>query len=415
MLPAYDSNGTRITEKGQRIWHPKHGAGAVIRTESSGPGQPMHVRIGFDSGWIKRVTAHRCTLLKLGQEAPPVDDRPAFNPNIRSGEISREELLEAELADLRRRARAHRSSDVQAERIMGFIEEAVQLKPVAFEPAEYEPDGDSEHVHDLFLSDWHYGEVVDPEQVDGLNEFNVEVLRARVEEVYRGVLSFKAHRNYEIYKLHIALGGDMTSGGPGIHDEIRESNERVAAEQAIEVGALIADLIERLVPHYTEIEVVGVPGNHPRMYKPHASKNVFDNFDWVAYKYAEASLRGYDSVSCHFPRAGFLLQKVAGRNILLWHGDGVKTTMPGVPWGGVVRRTAELKKEYARRGVILDGFKVGHFHAPNVAGGVFMNGSLVGVNEFGLKNFGSGEPPCQLLMTWDASRSRLTDVSYITP
>lgn len=371
----------------------------------------------FDSGHPhKRFCSDACRR-KAEIARRRIREAGAVKSPVKTGEISREELLEHELHELRRVARARRTTDVQAERVLGYIREALRPAEVRFEPGDYEYDGGAPHAYDLFLSDWHYGEVVDPEQVDGLNEFNTDVLEQRVEDVYHAIVSFMEHRTFPVNKLHIALGGDMASGGPGIHDEIRESNEKVAAEQAVEVGALLGGFIERLVPLFPEIEVDGVSGNHPRMAKPHASKNVFDNFDWISYKFAETYLRNYESVKCNFPRSGFIVQHIAGNNILLWHGDGIKTTMPGVPWGGVVRRTNELKKQYADRGILLDGYKLGHFHQANVVwnGAIFMNGSLVGVNEYGLKNFGSGSPPCQLLMTWDLDRCRLTDVSYITP
>jgi len=52
----------------------------------------------------------------------------------------------------------------------------------------------------------------------------------------------------------------------------------------------------------------------------------------------------------------------------------------------------------------IDYFCLGHFHAANALDGigskVFMNGSLKGVDEFSLKQFGSGHHPSQLLLTF---------------
>ncbi len=344
----------------------------------------------------------------------PVKKVVTFTPP--QAEVSREETLAAENAELKRHLKRARSIDVQAERVLQSIETAVKSAPPQFNGSL--PSGRvTPHVHNLLLSDLHYGEVVDPEQVNGLNEYNVDVLKRRLESVFQSVLSFKAHRNYEITKLVISVLGDMCSGGPGIHDEIRDSNERTAAEQGHEMGMLLGQFIENLVPHYEVIEVDGVSGNHPRMAKPHASKNVFDSFDWMAYRVAEVYVRGYESVRCNFPRAGMIVKQIAGKNVLLMHGDGIRSTMPGVPWGGVVRRVNELRKQYGAQGVLLDAVQLGHFHDPNVVGGgaIFMNGSLVGVNEYGLKNFGAGAQPTQLLLTWHEGTERLTDVSFITP
>jgi hypothetical protein len=111
------------------------------------------------------------------------------------------------------------------------------------------------------------------------------------------------------------------------------------------------------------------------------------------------------------------VHNIAGNDVLLWHGDGVRSSMPGVPWGGVMRRWNELKRQYLSRGTNLASVRVGHFHSAGVVlgGEVIMNGSLIGVNEYGLKNFGSGQAPTQLLITHDEVNHRMTDVSYITP
>lgn len=177
---------------------------------------------------------------------------------------------------------------------------------------------------------------------------------------------------------------------------------------------LLGQWIEALVPHYPKITVYGVAGNHPRTKVKPQAKQVFDNFDWLSYCIAEVYLRDYKSVSFHVPRSGFVVAQVAGLDVLLFHGDGIRSSMPGVPWGGVMRRVNELKRQYAERGVFLDGFALGHFHQANaVSGNVWMNGSVKGVDEWVLKQFGHGEKPRQLLLTFDKAKSRNTDVSYI--
>ena len=81
-----------------------------------------------------------------------------------------------------------------------------------------------------------------------------------------------------------------------------------------------------------------------------------------------------------------------------------------------MRRWNELRKQYAQQGTYLDALAVGHYHQANVIqGSIFMNGSVIGLNEYGLKNFGSGEKPTQLLLTFQPDKKRLTDVSYINP
>lgn len=322
------------------------------------------------------------------------------------------EVLEAEVRQLRIAARRNRRDEVAEERVLRAIERALEQTPYERTPmaAPPPPDDEAHHAQAVLLSDWHAGEVVDRAQMTGLNEFNFDILRARVSELYRSLLSFKSNRP-ALTELQLWFLGDIVSGN--IHDELRETNEFPVAQQAVMAGHLIADLIDALVPHYPAIRCVGIAGNHGRTRKEHASKNVFDSLDVVAYELAAARV----NVPFVVPRSAMHVAEIAGRRILLWHGDGVRSSMPGVPWGGVMRRWNELRKGYADRGILLDGLAVGHFHQFNVAGGgsIYMNGSLIGPNEYSLKNYGSGEPPAQMLLTFDAKRQRPTDVSFLTP
>lgn len=325
------------------------------------------------------------------------------------------ELLKAEVTDLKRQVGKTRKAEVAEERVLLAIERALADTPHDPTPLPAPPRAPEQahHSQAVILSDWHAGEHVDREQMNGINAFNWAILRQRVKEIHRALLSFKNVRPH-LTELQVWLLGDMVSGN--IHEELRETNEVTVTQQAVGVGHLIADLIVGLVEHYPRIKVVGIAGNHARTKKDHASKNVYDSLDVVAYELAKARLSVYESVTFEIPRSAMHVQEIAGRNVLLWHGDGVRSSMPGVPWGGIMRRWNELRKSYLQRGIVLDGLVVGHFHQANaVSGGIWMNGSLIGPNEYGLKNFGSGEDPTQLLLTFDNDARRITDVSYITP
>lgn len=343
--------------------------------------------------------------------------KPAPKPPAEDDGITEAELLRAELSEVKRIAKKARALDIQAERVLLEIHEAVQAAPPVYAPLEPEDYDGRPHSQALLFSDTHAGEIVDSEAVSGINHYDWDTCVERVWKVQQSLLSFQANRPYPISELQVWCLGDMLSGAN--HPEISETNEFPPAEQAFRFGMLLGQFVEELIPHYPRLSVVGVVGNHPRAVKAPANKQVFNNFDWMAYKIAEAYLAKYieaGSVTCNFPRAGFLVQEIAGNNVLLFHGDGIRSSMPGVPWGGVTRRTNELKKQYAEMGTMLHGFALGHFHQANVVqGSVFMNGSLKGPDEYTLKQFGGGEKPTQLLLTYDDQRARLTDVSFITP
>lgn len=327
-------------------------------------------------------------------------------------EVSDTDKLKRQLADLEARARKVKTLDVQHEIVLDEIRASIASADVRFEPPALEPAGQfHRHVQAALLSDLHGGEVVDINGMDGLNEYNWAIMEDRIARWREALLSYKEYRPYPIDELHLWLLGDMCSGSN--HAEIVETNEYSAAEQGVRMGFLLGQLVESLVPHYPKIIVDAVPGNHPRLPMKPASKQVFNNFDWVAYKIAEQHTADYPSVEWQIPMGGMLVTQVAGLNYLLFHGDGIRSTMPGVPWGGVVRRTNELSKTYMNRGVRLDGYALGHFHQANAVMNILMNGCVKGPDEHSVKNYGSAEPPTQLIVTFDADKQRRTDVSYI--
>lgn len=343
--------------------------------------------------------------------------RDWLNKQENEPRVEDNDVLMAELKDLRKRVAKQHSTDVQSERVFREIQDTIKAAPVVYAPPALDDFDGKPHAQALLLSDTHAGEIVVPEAVNGLNEYNWDICVERMQRIQKSLLSFQAARPYPIEELQLWVLGDMCSGDN--HDELAITNEFPMAEQAYRFGMLLGQWIEELIPYYPSVKVHGVVGNHPRLSGKPANKQVFNNFDWMAYKIAEAYLAGYIStgrVVCNFPKSGFVLTEIAGKTILLMHGDGIRSSMPGVPWGGVTRRVNEIKKQYIEQGVHIGGVALGHFHQINVVqGSIFMNGSVKGTDEYSLKNFGAGERPAQLLLTFDKTKERLTDASFINP
>ncbi len=323
-------------------------------------------------------------------------------------------VLRDEVRQLRAQLRRTDKAAIGDERVLRAIEAAVdRVEPVYVPPIAVVPHGAEhgrlpEHRQAAIWSDWHYGETVNAESVNGLGGYNVAICEERVAELVESILSFKKHRA-ALTGLDIWMLGDMASGK--IH-RLEETNEVPAQEQYVRVGYLMADAIRRLAPHYADIHVSCTWGNHPRD-TPEPSTS-HSNGDWVAYELARALTRDLTHVEWNIPRAGMVVRRFCGLNVLLWHGDGVKSNMPGVPWGGVLRRWTTLKATFAQQGVMLDYLAVGHYHQANVVADVFMNGALVGTNTHGLKNFGGGQRPKQLLIHGHHEHG-IVDVAYCTP
>lgn len=327
---------------------------------------------------------------------------------------TREELLAAENRDLRAALKKRKTSAVADERLLLAIESAVSrvdAVPLPYPQGLRKRSGDAHHRQVLLLSDFHGGERVDPGVINGLNEYDWEIQEARVEEVLLGVEKHMA-RSPKLTGLDVGFLGDMCSGAN--HEEIKETNQYTMAEQGVKMAYLQATILGRLSALVPDLRVFAVEGNHPRFEKKPAAKNPHNNMDWVAAMFTREMVKGLPNLSKFDIGAGSLFWEVAGKRAHVWHGDGIMSNMPGVPWGGVIRKTNALQSTYPFQ---IDTFWYGHYHQANVVQGgrIIGNGSLKGVDEWCLKKFAGGDKPTQLLLTFDERAERMTDVRYLTP
>lgn len=336
---------------------------------------------------------------------------------IKEREVNRVDQLEHQVKELERALRKERDNDIIAERILDRFSDAIDKVEPKYNP-DVIPSIDrelDEHEFVLLFSDTHAGEVVSSEETLGLNEYNWDIMLERMGKIQESVLSYQAHRPYSVSKLHVFNLGDSLSGD--IHDELLATNDRPMAEATVQFGYDQAEFLAGFAPYFESIEFVGVPGNHPRATKKPSNKEAHNNADWIANKITELALQYEPKFDFYLPKSAFATHIVADRwRCLLMHGDGIRSTMPGVPWGGVARRVTTLEQQFAKAKQPIDYVTLGHFHTANVLDGVgsktFVNGSVKGPDEYSLKQFGSGRQAIQLLLTFHP-RNGLTDVSYI--
>lgn len=317
--------------------------------------------------------------------------------------VSEEEILRQRVTELERDFRGERKQEVFEERLIRAIRASCQAKTPAYKPGPARASRKEAHEFVLLWSDTHAAEVVSREETNGLNEYDWAIMLRRQKKLTEAVLSFQENRPYPVSKLHVLALGDMLSGN--IHEELAETNEFPLAEATVQAGLDFAEWLEAFVPHFQHVGFSGVVGNHPRAHRKPRAKQKFDNADWVMYQVMKQRL-ARTPVGFEVPRAQKWPVDVCGRRILMFHGDGIRSTMPGVPWGGVMRRVAALQNEYAGAGQPIDHFVCGHFHQSNVVQGgrIVMNGSVKGMDEYSLHAFGGGESPRQVLMTFHPRR-----------
>lgn len=322
------------------------------------------------------------------------------------------DLLRLENTELRRHANKSSKTDLQSERLIERIEQKLSTFRPAWVPREMPqrnpfPNGAQTLV--MPYSDLHAAEVVSREETRGINEYNWSIMEARSSLVLDAAFSHTEHFGFDIDTVEVLMLGDMLSGN--IHAELAMTNDRPLAEAVVDLAEFHVDWLLTLANHYegSKIRVSGVPGNHPRAWVKPQAKHAQDNADWVFYKILEMSLKGDQRFEFNFPKGAYNTVMLANRwRALLMHGDGIRSTMPGVPWGGVIRRVTTLEAQFVNARQPLDYIFMGHFHQENQLSGVhtqtWVNGSVKGADEYSLKQFGQGRPAAQQLMTFHEKR-----------
>ena len=344
----------------------------------------------FKDEWSRRG------LSPVGRITSQVETPTLSVPN----DVSREEVLEQELREARKALASARVEDIREARVLQTLERSIARVVPSYTPSVRKASTDGVEAHTLCLlwSDCHASEVVSPVETLGLNEYNWDIMMARLRKLAEGVRSHRDHYGAKSRKLHIAGLGDMLSGV--IHEELAETNDTAFTDSMVRFGEEGAEWIsQEFGSEFDEIVVDWVVGNHPRRSKKDRHKVGYDNGDYVAGSIIRIALAGSKNIRVNVPKANKTIADICGRKVLLAHGNGVRTTMVGVPWGGIIRHTDKLTKLFDLANVHVDHVFGGHWHNPQIAENfsILINGSVKGIDEYGLDEYGSGQPPVQLL------------------
>lgn len=250
-------------------------------------------------------------------------------------------------------------------------------------------------------SDWHWGEVVHPSQINGVNEFNLEIahrrLRTLVSRTTELLMHYAPGGNATYPGIVVALGGDMMSGD--IHEELSESNELPVMPCLLDLYGQLVTAIRAMADSFGKVFVPCVTGNHGRnTKKPRAKGRNHTNFDWLLYQFLVKAFETDKRVRFYVPDGPDAFFTVAGRKYLLTHGDQFRGGDGIIGALGPIIRGNQRK--LARNSAIdraYDTMLLGHWHQYLPLQRVIVNGSLKGYDEYANQNNFGFELPTQAL------------------
>lgn len=352
------------------------------------------------------------------EKVKPEDRRKTkkSKPHSIEDSISEIDILKQQNQELRIENKKLRKENVFAQRIEDAIGKAVENVQPKYIPQPVINSSKKGRKHEFILnwSDLHAGEIINPDEINDINEYNWDIMLKRHDKLRQSLFSYKENRGYPIDVLHVHMLGDFVSGN--IHEELVETNELPLAQCAMQLALDGSEFLESLTEIFPKIYVRGVPGNHARFTKKTKAKQAHDSVDWMVYNTMKMALKRNPNIEFEIPLGKHQIAEVCNRNIFLWHGDGVMSNMVGVPWGGIIRRTNNLQNQYTAIGKPIYMFSSAHFHQAQVVKSasaiITVNGAIVGANEFSIGRFGHGDPPEQLLITMHPEKG-MTDASII--
>ena len=213
-------------------------------------------------------------------------------------------------------------------------------------------------------SDFHADAVVDPDSVWGLEDYDFDIFRTRMQrltDLHCDYLTQHLPRHHFedlwVFGLGDNLHGDIHGHGP--HNHFKSTPKAAIATGDVLADALYSIYAETGVP----IRVVAVSGNHPRRSVRKDYDGPQDNFDYVSWVQAATRLRDLEHIDIVLPNSWTAFVEVRGRTWCLNHGDDV-VGYAGHPWYGFSRKNGRIQSVIRNRDLQVDYFAYGHFHTP---------------------------------------------------
>ncbi len=254
-------------------------------------------------------------------------------------------------------------------------------------------------VPTIFLSDLHWGEVVDPNQINGVNRFDVDIAHRRLDtladtsEFLLRIIS----PSLDFPGIVVILGGDMISGN--IHDELAHTNQFNTMPTILDLFGKLCQFIARQADTYGKVFLPCVTGNHGRdTHKIWNKDRNHTSFDWLLYCFLAKHFESDKRITFLIPDGPDAYYKVFEHRYLLTHGDQFRGG-DGVigALGPIIRGDHRKRSRNGQIDMAYDTLLMGHWHQYMHLTRLIVNGSLKGYDEYAYNNNFGFEMPQQAL------------------
>lgn len=250
------------------------------------------------------------------------------------------------------------------------------------------------------FSDAHIEETVNPDSVLGLNEYNVDIAKKRIEKYFVNLANCLNEDKVE--DLIFASLGDTISSY--LHDELSQTNGLSPLEATYEAQNLIYSGLRYICEntHLNSIKFIGIVGNHGRVTKKVQHANGYAmSYEWLMYRNIkkECELTNLPIEFCIPSSEMAIVDTNDKKRYIFIHGFQIKGTGNGTVCG-IYPALNRLSLKYGKV-FKQDKIYLGHFHSCTSIPNAVVNGSIIGYNAFSLSNGFGYEEPAQMYECYD--------------
>jgi len=384
-------------------------AGDVLRAWTASASQSAFLEaLGLNAKSDK--VAHRL-MAECGLEDPaphwttrgcePEPDLPPEEAHERDKAIARKD---AELKDLKKRYEAAVKDAVLTEDILATAHEVFGREAPIKARAPHIGRSDIREDAILGWADWHGGEVVDYDVMQGYNAYDPFIMCRRAQQTVDKTLSilFEMHTGTTFERLWVFDLGDSING-----DHLREQLATNAATvfECMRMVALVkARALNELAAHIP-VTYLCVPGNHGRRGQKMEWKLPTETADWLIGQMIADRTADNERIDCFVPRAWTAGVTIRGYNHVLNHGySSASGGYGGISWYAIMRSDGQKTAIEAAHGKRVHNRWYGHIHQKaeipmmDGEGEQHIIGSLKGGDEYALEKLNKYAPATQKLV-----------------
>lgn len=252
------------------------------------------------------------------------------------------------------------------------------------------------------ISDGHFGKVIVPSTVNGLNEYNPDIAKKRMLKCAENTIKLirKEREDVKIDNLVLILGGDFLE-----NSQLHNHSEMTTSMSPMEETLFSRDVLHKYIRtvceygNFKKIAIACTRGNHSRItHRMVASVDYRMNYETILYSILKDDF-SREKIEWTIPDSEVAEVEVYDKMIRIVHGHQIKFQ------GGVGGLTVPLNKYVMRMDQIKKAFYnfVHHYHNlsyPTVR--TTVNGSIVGYDPYAMSIGCTYEPPMQSFQLLDS-------------